>query len=394
MYLGISFLKENIKQFVQNCDELNESMIWQTHSSPLIWQANKFNGNPVFYPIYKYKDLYSYSLLSLIIYKGYLKPNVSVLELAKDPEFKRWAINDTIDIEISRIGSPHRSGNSIQDVKEYALKIVNALREDIANIESKNHNHTNVVLCGGKDSCNLLLLPWQNPVVAASADPNYPLVKEFVKSNQLNCEVIHLQDIEDKEEIKQEILENCCRANLEHWRWTKGLQNIAEKYDKRVIFWKGQVGDLYMAEKWKTLVYPPNPTEEFVRKIYKRTGFILPKNLKTNIGRQIQPRVIKATWERCANSQGAHLGFIRSLTNSLCLSAYHGPAMIAVLEEADLATVAQKDMRHYVGEYLLGKPVIYPQTNPAPDPSAFRAQLHQPEYFIRALQENGITIEN
>ena len=62
---------------------------------------------------------------------------------------------------------------------------------------------------------NLLLLPWKNPTVVASAPPNFEFVKEFVRENQLDYEVICLQDLYDKEVLEHEVLEALllCRFN-------------------------------------------------------------------------------------------------------------------------------------------------------------------------------------
>ncbi len=108
----------------------------------------------------------------------------------------------------------------------------------------------------------------------------------------------------------------------------------------------------------------------------------------------VQPAAIQATWDRAAQLQGSHLGFILELTDCLVLSAYHGPAMMNVWQQADLASVAQKDMRHLVGRLLKGSEVKYPSANPAPPPSAFRKGLTRPEQFIKRLRQAGLTVED
>lgn len=44
-------------------DELTEAQMWNKHGT-VIWQAKKFVGNPSFYPVYKWGDYYSYSVLA------------------------------------------------------------------------------------------------------------------------------------------------------------------------------------------------------------------------------------------------------------------------------------------------------------------------------------------
>lgn len=67
--------------------------------------------------------------------------------------------------------------------------------------------------------------------------------------------------------------------------------------------------------------------------------------------------------------------------------------MAKIWAEADLHSVAQTDMRDRIGKILLGRPVIYPSSNPAPDPSPFRLGQGTPEKFLAALNSAGIRIE-
>ncbi len=86
------------------------------------------------------------------------------------------------------------------------------------------------------------------------------------------------------------------------------------------------------------------------------------------------------------------MGFIRSLTGALALSAYHGPSMSRLLATIDLLSVANSDIRHLVGRELLGRKVWYPDVNPAPDPSIFRTGLADSTVFLRAVREAGLAI--
>jgi len=57
---------------VQECALPSEPAMWSQHG-PTIWRAERFQGLPHFYPVYRYGDLYSYSLFSLILHKGNLR---------------------------------------------------------------------------------------------------------------------------------------------------------------------------------------------------------------------------------------------------------------------------------------------------------------------------------
>lgn len=378
-------LTDRIRSGSSGCQEIDEEKIWGTHG-PVIWHAGRASLSPTFYPVYRWQDLYSYSLLALILAKGRLRLNPRAVAAADRPGFLYLAGHDTIDLDIVRLGGPHTVGFEIQEVDEYARRIADALRGDAAAAEERHPGYTNVVLCGGKDSLNLLLLPWKNPVTAFSAEPNFELVREFARRNDLPINVQRLEDPQDAQVQDEEALVAACRADLAHWRWGGHLRRIAQDHGHKAIFWKGQVADLYTTPKWKAFVVPPRKREVVPRKIYKKLSPILPMPVHRMVGRRLQPRVVQATWDRCAVLQGCHMGFLRELTGCLFLSAYHGPRMMEVWSQADLASVAQVDMRDQVALELHGRKVMYPERNPAPPVSAFRAGLGRPGRFLGLLE--------
>ena len=389
----INNIKKRINEHTKVCKSLSEEDMWTTHGT-LIWESKKFVGTPYFYPVYKWKNFYSYSLLALIVKKGNLNLNMNAVKYINQPDFLTLSASLNIDNDIERIGTPHKSGSSIQDIDEYAEKLVNALIIDIHNIEEMNKGYTNYILCGGKDSLNLLLLPWNEKTVALSAEPNYGLVKQFIMDNKLNIDVCLLEDKQDPQELNDEVLECCCRVKMENWRWTAHLREISQENNGKVIFWKGQMADLYTSDKWKVYMQPIKPVQMFAQKVFKKLEPIIPFILKRAIGRIIQPVAIQAAWERGAVMQGGHLGFIREIADCLVLSAYHGPEVMKVWQEVDLASVAQRDMRDRIGEVLLKRPVIYPAANPAPGASIMRKGLGQPDNFVSMLKEGGIMIHD
>lgn len=361
---------------------------------PVIWKTKNFVGVPHFYPVYRYEDMYSHSLLALIVKKRRLVLDERVLSLADQPGFTCVMANQILDKEVTRVGQAHECGFSITDPNIYAQRIVNALKEDVATIELANPGYANVVLCGGSDSLNLLLLPWKNETIALSAEPNYQYVKTFIEENDLNIKVMRLDDELDPEELNDEILECCCRVDLGHWRWGAALRRIAKDMDKKLVYWKGQAGDLYMSTTWMAYMHPIKPTERLLRRVYRKANAYIPDSMARLIGRSLQPSVIRASWNRTASFQGAHMGFIREIADCLTVSAYHGPAVMKVWEEADLASVARKDMRPKVGKLLLGRDVIYPQKNPGPAPSTIRTGLSNPNKFIDLIKLIGIKIHS
>lgn len=384
----INQLRKKLEQ-VKTVDVLTERAIWEEHG-PIIWQASEFKDLPSFYPIYKWNDFYSYSILALILKKQSLNLDKSLTDKVASKYLSVLSSNKTIDKDIVKIGNAHKYDYSIKNINEYCEKIAKALVKDIQYIEQKNSGYTNIIMCGGKDSLNLLLLPWTNPVIAISAEPNFELVCQFVKQNNLNIPVQKLEDKYDEDALNDEILEACCRVDLSHWRWGIHLKEIVSNYSKKAIIWKGQLGDVYMSPTWKTYIYPPIEPQQFFCKVYKKLSPFMPVFLSKKIGRLIQPLVVQSTWEKSASTQGCHVGFIRALADCLVLSAYHGPNVIDVFSKADLGAVAQGDIRPIIGKILTGKTVIYPSSNPAPEISKFRINKHHPKLFIEALKKIGI----
>lgn len=383
-------IREKVNQ-VKRVDMLSEKIMWEQHG-PIIWQSEKFIGYPSFYPIYRWNNYYSFSVLVLILKKGELNLNADAISGLSQKQLSIISNNNTVDKDIVRIGKAHDFDYSICNIEEYCKKISEALIKDIEHIEQLNLGYTNIIMCGGKDSLNLLLLPWKNPVIAVSAEPNFSFVCDFVKKNNLNIVVEKLEDTFDEEGLQDEIGEACCRVDLSHWRWGIHLRDIVKKLSKKTIIWKGQLGDVYMSPTWKTYLYPEKYPLHFFCKIYKKLSPIMPLFMNKKIGRSIQPLAIQTTWDKSASLQGCHVGFIRALSDCLVLSAYHGNNVMSVFSQADLAIVAQNDIRPQIGEILLGKDVIYPESNPGPEISSFRLNKNDPELFIQLMADSGVKL--
>lgn len=381
-------LKERIQE-IQKINELDESIMWERHEV-IIWKADSFKGKPNFYPVYQWNNYYSFSVLALIVLKQNLNFNKNAYELSRKNPLHIFDKNNTIDKDIKRICFQSDIKFQITDPKAYAEKIKIALINDISRIENKNPGKTNLIMCGGKDSLNLLLLPWRNPVIALSADPNYPLVKQFIKDNQLDIPIIKLDDKYNKEFTECEILEACCRADITHWRWGFHLYKIVKKFNNNCIIWKGQLGDVFLGNTWKSYIYPEKQPVLFLSKVYKKISNYLPGFINHLIGRKFQTIAIETTFNKSSTLQGCHMGFIRALTNCLVLSAYHGLEVQKIVHETDFSRAVQNDIRPAIGELLLGKTVIYPEKNPAPDTSNKRIKLNGIEKYYSVYKSLNI----
>lgn len=377
------------------CDELTEEQVWSENQIQ-IWQARRFRGTPSFYPVYQWWDYYSYSPLTLLLRKGSLDLDLKVSALIDTDGWNYLSSAGTVDSEIKRLGGPMIPRFRIRSPEQYASAIAQALRKDIARVEAQHPDTTNVVLCGGKDSLNLLFLPWKNPVLVASAAPNYVLVKQFIADHALPYDIIELKD-DDSSLLPQEVLVNFCRNNLEHCRWGPALDQIAKSLNNKLIFWKGQLGGRLMNPRWATYTNPFGQNDwnglKRVCSLWGGRGENRMREFLKNSG-ITQWRTFHAYWGCGAMWQGAHLSFIRQLTGALALSAYHGAEMRRIVEQVDLSRAVPYDIRPLVGEMLYGKSVRYPEDNHGPEPSSIRRGISHLQAFLDVVQSADIPVND
>jgi hypothetical protein len=370
-------------------DELTELDVWG-RQGPDVWEAGRFAGAPpLFYPIYRHGDLYSHSPLPLILLKGRVDLDPGFARQVSSPRFRYYSGRVTVDRGIERIGGPPEPSCRVGDTARFVESIAAALRRDVAAAEARHPGFTNVVLCGGRDSLTLLLLPWANPVVVASGAPNFELVKRFVAEHSLGFDVVELLD-DDRSLLDLEILVNCCRNRLEHCRYGPDLVRLADGFDGKVVFWLGQLGDTFMTPYWRMYRHKSRGLRRLVERVADRIEYRREWNRERATARQ--RRFSDALWRRGAMWQGAHVSIMRQLTGSLVLSGYHGPAMREVLESVDLFSAVRDDIRPLVGERLFGGPVSYPSTNPGPPPSLIRRGVSHLRPFLKRLSSLGIPI--
>jgi hypothetical protein len=369
--------------------ELTELDVWGGHG-PEVWRAERIGGpRPYFYPIYRQGDLYSYSPLSLILLKGRLDLDPGFAKQVSSPRFRYYTGTVTVDRQIERIGGPLAPSFRIKETAHYIESIADALRRDVAAAEARHPGFTNVVLCGGRDSLALLLLPWKNPVLVASGAPNFELVRRFVAEHSLGFDVVELLD-DDRSLLNLEILVNCCRNRLEHCRYGPHLRRLAESFDRKVIFWQGTWADTFTTPSWQRYRHKSRGLKRLVERNLDKIEYRREWNRER--ARARQRRFFEALWTRGAMWQGAHHSIMRQLTGALALSAYHGPAMREVLESVDLFTAVPHDIRPQLGERLFGGPVAYPETNPGPPKSQFRKGHSHLKPFLKQLSSLGIPI--
>jgi hypothetical protein len=203
--------------------------------------------------------------------------------------------------------------------------------EDIQAVENANPGFTNIILTGGKDSQNLLLLPWSNPTIVASGPPNHELVEQFLAQNHITYELIELEDRDDSVR-DEDVLINCCRSNLAHLRWSAHLRQLAADRQHRVIFWAGQLGDTFCTPYWRTYrVHGEGrraPKSRLHRRLARYTSWLTaPMHHAFERAGVTQSKFFDALWRRGAMWQGTNMGIRREMTGCLWLSGYHGKAV-------------------------------------------------------------------
>ena len=372
-------------------DRVGTADIWTRHAGP-IWEAGDVGEIDSFYPVYRWGDFFSYAVLPLLAKKGRIDLNEAFFAGGFDGPGSRAGTRHTIDREIERLGGPPLLTRGIRRRDEAVARIAAAMQADIADGVDANPGCTHFVLCGGKDSLNILLADWRVPVVALSAAPNTPLVAEFIARNGLD---IPLRELEDPRpaSLDREIAENACQNDLEHWKWTEHLRRIAEENGHAAVFWKGQAADLFLTDYWKGFTNRRSRAYRLSRKLYKRASRLAPGLVDPVALPHVLGDMRRAIWDRVAIGQGAHLGFLRSICDCLFLSAYHGPRTAAVLYDLDFPSVTRRDLRPEVGAALLGREVWYPASNPAPPVSTFRKGLRDRAHTLAALDAMGIATD-
>lgn len=370
---------------------LTEADLWRTNTHA-IWRADTFEGRPHFYPIYRWRHYYSYSPFLLARLKGRVNLNPLCGAFISTAAVPYCPPDLLIDSEIHRLGKPLPFSDSIKSREEFLARLSAAMINDVNAVEERHPGHTNFILCGGKDSLNGLLLNWRNPVVALSAEPNFELVREFIRANGLRVELVKLSDYLDEALLDREVAENFCRIDPQHGRWSPHLAKLAREAGGRAIFWTGFMGDFYLSPNWMKFTASRHPLYRQYRKRYRAWMRNVAPIRKLGWQYGVRTDMARSLWTRGAAWQGAILGLYRSMTDCLTLSLYHGAETSAVLHAADLSAICFRDVRPALGHRLSGRELEYPRPNPGPPPSAFRAGLWSVPRFIQSLERFSVPV--
>lgn len=342
-----------------------------------------------FAPLYRCGDTESHSPLALIRQKGCININPLSEAFWNAPDRHYCPPGFFIDADIQRVKEtlPWPEDLTVYDPITFVSALKTALIRDAEAVENSAPGWTNIILCGGKDSLNLLLLPWRNPVLAASASPNYDLVADFIRKHHLDCNLIELED-EYEADLDREILVNCCRNDLAHCRWGGHLGAIARQHGSQAVIWLGQIGSALLTPYWRKYRYCSPPHGRTLRSSFSTRPEDWPTIVQRVRNKFGNPERIRreAMWNRAAHWQGAHMGIMHELTGVPVLSAYHGPMVTALFARTQFSRAVGFDLRPTLGEALFDGPVVYPESNPSPPPSRIRRGLSSVATFIDVLK--------
>lgn len=373
-------------------DTLTEDDLWLDPGTT-VWRARRFVGAPRFYPVYQRGDRYSFSPIFLLAHKRGVDLDhdfMARVDARCRSGTAYYSGTATIDRELRRLGGPTPFHRTIFRPEDYAGRLTAAMIADIDRVEAAHPDADHVILCGGKDSLNMLLLPWKRPVVALSAAPNFALVRRFIADNDLDIACHELRD-EDRSTLAREIFYNTCLSELIHCRWSGELRALAAGRANRLILWKGQVAT-FLTPSWRAYVHYTDRVDRtlgYLESLVVRAAL----RLGTRAIPEAQQRwVADNLWLRGAMMQGTHMALLRALCGCLVLSGYHGPAVQEVVSAVDLPSCVARDIRPAVGRLLLGREVRYPAINPGPPESSFRADRSDSATWIALARRCGLPV--
>jgi len=236
---------------------------------------------------------------------------------------------------------------TINDKEEIIDKTVYYLQKFINEIEIKYLNYCHIVLTGGKDSQLISLVPKLNPErwYIFSAEPNYTLVKHWVKENGIRVKRIFKHNNKNEETIDdfgKKIICSDLYSDPRHIQWLPTLKRIAKKFDNKCIFWSGTIGDtIYSFHE----AYHIGSKEKY----------------------------FDVHMTRAASWQGNYHQTFKNFVGRPLLSPYHSKEIWEELYQHLDPSVIKKDtdLRPEIGERLFGKPVKWVDENPGPEPYSY-----------------------
>jgi hypothetical protein len=244
----------------------------------------------------------------------------------------------------------------IEKTAFYINKFINGIEN-----EFPDYNH--VVLTGGKDSQLILLAPKVNDSRwnVFSAEPNAPIVKDWISDNGILINRIYEHDCKNEEtgaDLSEKILAGDLYSNPRHMRWLPTLKSIGAEVGEKCFFWAGTSGDTLMV----------------FNKGYHRGS------LNDFYALQLTK---SASW------QGNTLQVHKNFTGFACLSPYYSKEIWDnVFFRYDYEGLsAGSDFRRKIGEALAGRAIIWPDSYPPPPPLyVYEKNVNIYRHYVRCIQ--------
>lgn len=363
-----------------------ENDLWLRHDDAVV-TTDRWTDPSCFLPVYRCGDDYSYHPLPLIRRHGGLDWNAAAADAVDARKFRYPHDDRTLDRRVTRIGGPLSCEAKPYGCDEAIDRLAEAMIGHRRRVTAANPDAEHVVLTGGADSLNLLLIDGGRNTIAASAEPNFPLVQQFVRRNGLDIDVVRLDDDADEEQMRHEIRCTFGLVRYDDIRWGTSMRRIADASRRPVVFWQGSMGGTLLGGR----------SARYCRSVYRYRTFSerylrssRPRLWRGSGRRDLarRQRLSDALWLRGAHWQGGSHAVLRAICGALVASGYHGPDTYDVLARLPLVPTGS-DWRPALGRRLAGGEVWYPDANPFPPQSARRIGRQSSEILRRLLMGSG-----
>ena len=297
------------------------------------------------------------------------------------PKFKEvnswYAEWETIDKRIKKLKafeSVTFAGSGISFKPNYTLRdntmIVDKssryITQFIHSVEKAFPDYDHVVLLSGKDSQLICLTPKLNEKNwhIFSAEPNYPLIIQWLKQNGIHANKIFRHDNHNEETIedqKKKIICGDLYSDPRHIRWMPAMANISREFNGRCMFWGG------------TMSTPAH--------VYAGPYIADLSDFKSTF--------FKYHFERTASWQGNYHQVFKNFTGLPYLSPYHSREIWEeVYQHLDPRAISKNtDLREAIGEKLFGKPVKWINENPGPLIYEYDFYINSYKTYVQHIQK-------
>jgi hypothetical protein len=232
----------------------------------------------------------------------------------------------------------------LRDAGEILEHGATLFQEFISQVEERFPERHHLVLVGGKDSQAILLAPKKNPERwhVFSAEPNFPLVRQWLEWNDIPIGRLYRHDNENeetREDWERKIVASDLYSDPRHLRWLPSLARIGNEFDQPLILWAGTAGDAVFSR------HPAFHGEGWER--WFRVHMTRVASWQGN------------SHQTCANFLGVPV-----------LSPYHAPQLWSEVLFRHDPDAIQGDLRADFGRRLFGREVRWLDDNPSPKPYA------------------------